>query len=72
MAQMFNTLQASLAILVPFSLAQLMETYTSIVRIQALLLLGTTLYNNFLFEPFCGVFDKYFPRCFFVCFGVAC
>lgn len=40
MAQMFNTLQASLAIMMPMSLAQLMECYTSILRIQALLLLG--------------------------------
>lgn len=58
MAQMFNTLQASLAIMMPQSLANLMESYASILRIQALLLFGMILCSNFLFESSCDVFDK--------------
>ncbi|KAI8429877.1 hypothetical protein MSG28_000366 [Choristoneura fumiferana] len=39
MAQMFNTLQATFAIMMPTSLSQLMESYTSIRRLEFYLLL---------------------------------
>lgn len=46
MAQMFNILQASIAVMFPMSLAGLMESYTSVVRIEALMLLGRSLILN--------------------------
>ncbi|XP_068628825.1 ATP-binding cassette sub-family C member 4-like isoform X2 [Battus philenor] len=39
LAQMFNILQATVAILMPMTLSQSMEAYTSVLRIEALLLL---------------------------------
>lgn len=40
MAQFFNILQASVAIVLPNSIANATEAYTSIIRIQHVLLLG--------------------------------
>lgn len=47
MAQMFNMLQATVAIVLPMTLSQSMEAYTSVLRIQALLLLGTIAPSRF-------------------------
>lgn len=71
MAQNFNILQLSMALLLPMSLLQWMETLVSVRRIEALLLLGTkniydsvidwcclsTLLGTFSFaQLFCAVF----------------
>lgn len=45
MAQNFNILQASLAIVLPSSLSMLMEANVSVQRIEDLMLLGTILNN---------------------------